>query len=132
MTIHVAIAPSPFVTRILAISEQGQRLLQARLSRAPHDPHALPLLLRAVARWQDRPVRAVLFADTEPDGSVHPYSLCADAAAATMYSDGGNPRVLLLRRPPLPLLFDRSERLVRNRGRFAQLRQELYVEALLS
>jgi hypothetical protein len=125
MTIHVAIAPSPFVTRILAISEQGQRLLQARLSRAPHDPHALPLLLRAVARWQDRPVRAVLFADTEPDGSVHP-------AAATMYSVGGNPRVLLLRRPPLPLLFDRSERLVRNRGRFAQLRQELYVEALLS
>lgn len=59
-SIWMGIAPSPQVTRVLAMAGPNDTILKAQLARDPQHPRALATLLEAVALWQGLPVRAAL------------------------------------------------------------------------
>jgi hypothetical protein len=128
--LHLAIHPEASHCRLVAMSPGWQPLLKARLLAVPRQPTALPLLLRALAQWQGVPVRAALFAATTPALFAPPHWHTAgwDAPVA-MGPDSEPPCVLVVRPPPPPLC--RSEARLAL-GRFTDLEQHLWCEALLS
>jgi hypothetical protein len=61
-TLWVAIAPGSTSTRVL-VMRSGQALLKAQFAREPSSPHAMQLLLEAIAMWEGHAVRAALVVD---------------------------------------------------------------------
>jgi len=52
----------------LMVTDQGQRVLQARFCGRPAHPRALPLILEGLALWQGARLCTVIFAES----AVHP------------------------------------------------------------
>jgi hypothetical protein len=128
--LHLAIHPDAAHCRLVAMSPGWQPLLKARLAAVPRHPTALPLLLRALAQWQGVPVRGALFAATTPTLYAPPHWLVADwDAPAAMGPDSEPPAVLVVRRPPPPPCRGEARLAL---GRFTDLEQQLWGEALLS
>lgn len=115
----VAIHPRRDGARVLAMTPSEQILLKAQLQALPRSRQALPLLLKALALWQDRTVHAVLVAD---GGATS----CGTSSLGD-FSDGReDPHYVLARVPGLrrPLLRDELSGM----GRFADLAQLLVRE----
>lgn len=129
-SLHLAIHPAASHCRLVAMSPGWQPLLKARLLAVPRHPTALPLLLRALALWQGLPVRAALFAATAPHLFAPPHWLAADWDAQRAMGPDGEPPCLLVVRPPPPPLCRGEAPLAL--GRFRDLEQQLWGEALLS
>lgn len=82
-SIWMGIAPSPAMTRVIAMAGASDTILKAQLARDPKHPRALATLLEAVALWQGQPVRAALCADG--GGLSCDSNLCREA----FLDDGG-------------------------------------------
>lgn len=128
--VHLAIHPQASYCRLVAMSPGWQPLLKARLLPVPRDPMALPLLLRALAKWQGVPVHAALFATTTPTLFAPPHWLAADWAEQDPGTPQGEPQSVLVVRPPPPPRCRGEARL--DLGRFTDLEQQLWAQALLS
>ena len=83
-SIWMGIAPSPAMTRVLAMAGPSDTLLKAHLAPDPAHPRALATLLEAVALWQGIPVRAALCVDDRAPSSDS--TLCREA-----FVDQGGP-----------------------------------------
>jgi hypothetical protein len=66
----MAIRPAPGGTRLLAMQSPRETILQGNLRSTPSHPRALAFLMEAIALWQGGRVRAALYVDESPGGSV--------------------------------------------------------------
>jgi hypothetical protein len=119
--IWMGIAPGTQVTRVIALANATETILQARLLRSPCHPRALPTLLEAMALWQGAQVRAALCAADKDGGSDS--SLYREA-----FADFGGPPLYTLDWVPAPRRGRRRGRDLEDGSAFADLRRAVLEE----
>lgn len=79
-SIWLGLWPNARTTQVVAMRGESKTILRANLLLSPSSPHAVPTLLKAIALWEGRPVRAVFVAD-ESSVSSCPTTLHRDTFA---------------------------------------------------